>query len=398
MRLLFVALAAPLLTTGLGAQSIRVGESVEELEARARRDSTDAAAHYNVALGYLSRRRWNEADSALARALRLDPQFAPAWLARSVVHDRDERFWNDTRRRGPGDSARIAEIRQRVRFERRAYLIDPFVDLRVLGGFFRFEDYRDALTYYFGRDVGRFSDGMRLGLRGLVEGNAAAAFDGFEMALGAWYGMTGVRYRDSVPEYLLFYHGMAAARSSRLPAAIQDFERLVARNIAAETKDTTRFHPLRTNEYRYVLAALHQRAGDEQQAMQLYREVAENDLGNYMVHVQVARMAEAAGNWEGAITARRAAADINGDDHTMFLDLGQTLARAGRFAAAETALTRAQEMQPLDSRVAYRLGVVQQLLGKREEARHAFERFLALAPSRFTGPIADARQRLAALT
>lgn len=396
-RALPAALAALCLAAPLAAQTIRVSESPDELEARARRDSTDAAAHYNAALGHLSRRRWERADSALARAVTLDPQFAPAWLARSVAQDRNDRYWDDLRRRGPGDSTRITELRQRISYQRRAFLLDPFVDLRVLGGFYRFEDYSEAYRYYFGRDMGRYADGIRIGMRGLVEGEATTAFDGFELARGAWISAVGPRYRDSLPEFLLFYHGMAAVRANRLPEALTSFTLLVARNLSEEGKDTVRFNPLRTNEYRYMLATVMHRSGDARRAATLYREVAEHDLGNYMAHVQLARIAEAAGDWTTAVLERRQAADINGDDHTMLLDLGVTLARAARFAAAESALVRAQEMQPLDARVAYRLGVVRQQLGKSAEARQCFERFLTLAPSRFTGPIADARQRLAAL-
>jgi regulator of sirC expression with transglutaminase-like and TPR domain len=47
--------------------------------------------------------------------------------------------------------------------------------------------------------------------------------------------------------------------------------------------------------------------------------------------------------------------------------------------------------------VHYRVGLVQLQLGKRDEARQALETFLALAPSRYANPIADARQRLAQL-
>jgi tetratricopeptide (TPR) repeat protein len=397
-RVVLVALLAMLSLTGRGslAQEVRVSERLDELEARARRDSTDAAAHYNLALGYLSRNQYDRADTALSRAVSLDPQFAPAWLAWAVIQTRNQRFWAALRRSGPGDSALTAELRRRVGFERRAYLIDPFVDLRILGGVFRFEDYGAAIEYYLGRDFRRFSDGVRSGMQGLTEGDYERAWQGFQTASAVWYSL-GHRLRDTIPEFLLFYRGLAAAHTNRTAEAIDAFQNLVARNVAEEAKDTTRFSPLRTNEYRYMLAALHQRAGDGARAADLYREVATADLGNYMAHVQLARIHEAQAAWDAAIAERRFAAQVSPEDHTLQLDLGTTLARAGRMGEAEEALRRSRELNPRDARVHYRLGIVLLTLGRRGDAREALTTFLSLAPSRYGSAIADARTRLAGL-
>ena len=388
LTLLTLVLAAP-----LPAQSIRLDVSVDELEARARRDSCDAAAHYNLAVGYMSRRQWARADSTLARATALDPQLAVAWLARSIVFDRDDNHWRDLRRRG--DSASTAELRLRASYSRRAYLIDPLVDLRILGAVSQFSNYGDAVQYYYGRDFRRFDDGVRIGTQGLVEADYARSLDGLNMATIAWTQL-GLA-RDSLPEWLIFYHGLAAAHTNQWDLAIADIGTLVARNVNAEKKDTTRAVPLRTNEYRYVLATLHQRAAHRDAAVSAFQEVAGNDLGNFMTHVQLARIFEAERNWPEAIRERRAAADINADDHTVTYDLGAALARSGQWAPAEEALLRARDMQPKYPRTWHALGVVEQQLGKTAEAREAFNRFLAIAPSRMTTQITDARTRLAQL-
>jgi len=55
------------------------------------------------------------------------------------------------------------------------------------------------------------------------------------------------------------------------------------------------------------------------------------------------------------------------------------------------------EANPRDARVLYYLGIVDQQLSKKDDARSAFTRFLTLAPSRYERQIADAKQRLASL-
>jgi Flp pilus assembly protein TadD len=79
------------------------------------------------------------------------------------------------------------------------------------------------------------------------------------------------------------------------------------------------------------------------------------------------------------------------------MDLGVTLANAGRMADARASLEEALAANPRDPRVPYYLGVVAADLGDRDSARSAFERFVAMAPSRFDRQIAVARQRLTAL-
>jgi thioredoxin-like negative regulator of GroEL len=49
------------------AQRTRLKFSIEELEARARQDSCDSRALYDLAVGYLSVQRYDAADSLLRR-------------------------------------------------------------------------------------------------------------------------------------------------------------------------------------------------------------------------------------------------------------------------------------------------------------------------------------------
>jgi tetratricopeptide (TPR) repeat protein len=190
---------------------------------------------------------------------------------------------------------------------------------------------------------------------------------------------------------------MAAAQLAQYDSAIANLQRLVEFSQNQEHADTLLRHPLRTNEYRYVLAYVTQKAGHLNDAARLYEEALGQDIGLYMAHVRLAEIYQSAGRLDAAIVERRRALETNPEDANLLLDLGTTLARAAQWADAETTLRQAAAANPRDARIEYRLGVVEQQLGKNTEARDAFTQFLALAPSRYQGPIADAKQRLGTL-
>lgn len=373
LALIAVALLPP---RPAGAQSLSVAERLEVLEERALRDSLDPAAHYNLAMGHLSKKHYAAADSALRRATGIDPQFADAWLALSVARDRDERFWDERRKLGKDSVAK--EVEERLRYYRRAFLADPMVDIKILG------------SVMWVRPWGEFATG----LKELTEGKYDAAWKNFDATARRWFGRTEL---DKVPEGLVWFRALAAARGTNPEAAVPDFESLV-RRIEQASPDSVRDEaPLRANEYRFVLAALHHRAGRLDQAIALYQQVAENDAGNYMAHVRLAAIHESQRNYDAAVRERNYAVNTNPDDASLLLDLGVTLGKAGDMAQAETRLRQALEQNPRDVRPLFWLGIATQAQGKQAESREAFSRFVALAPSRYDRQLAMARERLAQL-
>jgi tetratricopeptide (TPR) repeat protein len=198
-------------------------------------------------------------------------------------------------------------------------------------------------------------------------------------------------------EQILWYHGLAAARLAKHADAIHDFERLVQRSQTRETSDTLYRWPLRTNEYRYVLAYLKQQADDPNGAVQLYREALTTDIGLYMAHVRIGDIYEGVAMWEQAVLARRQAVNANPDDPSLVLDLGKTLANAARWAEAEERLREATAANPRDPRAHFYRGLVLEQLGRKDDARDALTRFTTLAPSRYERQVTIAKQHLAAL-
>lgn len=381
-----LSIVASLLAGSAAAQQLKVDASVGELEARARRDSNDATAHYNLALGYWSKKKWAEAGVSLRAALALDAGFAPAHLALAYLPRASGEFWKEhTVLLGGGWQLVTYEAPDSVweefeRLYRRAFMLDPLVDVRLIVA----TEWRGGHIDAYDRALFDYNDGKWP--------EAVRRFGELVADSNAYRGE-----RAGLFERILWYRALALERLGRREEAIQDLRRLMERSERREQSDTLFRWPLRTNEYRYVLAYITQRANDPNGAVALYQDALTVDLGLYPAHSRIADIYEGARMWPQAIEARRHAINANPDDAGLHLGLGVTLAKAGRLAEAEGALAHALELNPRESRAAYYLGIVRQQQGKSAEARSTFERFIALAPSRYARQIDDATQRLAAL-
>jgi len=367
-----------------GGQSLKITESLETLEIRARQDSNDAAAQFNLALGYWSKKRYDDAATPLRRAIAIDPEFAPAYFALALVPVADGSAF--VKHELPALGYRLTYLtavdsvwKEFDRQVRHAFDIDPLVDTRIevsvewRGGFqddFErgFHDYEDGK---FDQAIGHFDSFVKD-----VEPHAD---------------------RHAALESGLWYRALAELRLTHYDAAIRDLSRLVETSQSRESGDSLVHNPFRTNEYRYVLAFTQQRAGHSNDAIRLYQDVLGDDIGFYTAHVRLAEIYESHEMWDQAVLERQRAVEASPDDPSLELYLGQTLANAGRWGDAEQPLQMAEHANPHDSRIPYFLGRVEQQLGKSAAARDEYNRFIAIAPSRFAPQIADAKQRLAAL-
>lgn len=374
------------LTSPLRAQKLEIDTPITSLEETAHRDSNDAAAHYNLALGYWSKKKWDQADSALQHAVAIDPRFASAYLALAFLPQASGVYWTEhVIMLGGGWRLVYYEAPDSVvdefnRLYRRALMIEPLVDIRI-----------QVATEHRGGHVDAFDKA----LYAYNDGKWDEAYQRFGELVADSADYRGEKGR--LYEQILWYHGLAAARQQKFSEAIEDLRRLVVRSEKRETSDTLYRWPLRTNEYRYTLAYLTQRNGDPNGAVRLYQEALTQDLGLYMAHVRVGDIYEAAGMFDQAITARRNAVNANPDDPSLLLDLGKTLANAARWKEAEQPLMESAAANPRDPRVPFYLGLVFENLGRKEDARSAFTKFIAIAPSRYERQIAVARQHIESL-
>lgn len=370
-----------------GAQ-IELGASLKSLETAVRRDSNDAAAHYNVALAYWNAKRFDEAERAFRASIALDARFPLPYVGLGFLpFARRPRLRDELRERRVPEEWQ-PQLDDADRMLRRALLLDPFVEQR-LGGVVRerAQDFLVELQQYYGEHVRDYFDALDQ----FYQGEDQKAFDRFQRVYNF---VDGDRHPDRLFDNLIWFHGVSAGRLQKWKEAKWDFDLLLERSRKEERRDSLIFVPLRSNEFVYITALLHQRLGEPAEAIRLYRQAIENDVGLFMAHVHLAEIYEAAQQWDQAIAERRFASDANPDDPSLLLDLGQTLAKAGRTPEAERTLRDARAAAPRDARVAYFLGVVCESLGKMDDAHAEYSRFLSLAPSRYARQIEIAKNKL----
>lgn len=334
---------------------------LSELEARAVRDSLVPEAQYLLALGYARAKRHDDAAHALARALTIDPRYAPAYVAQAFQPYRRRPQLAKEERNGRVPAGWRDSLLASRRLLRQAFLLDPLAEL---------------LPPDLSRGQVRFSDAMAHWVIRREFGN---------------------RPRDSLPSGALWYRGMADARRGHFQDAIDDFTTLLHRAQAFEQDSLAPF-PVFTNDYRYILAVLYERAERPGDALELYKEALGHELGLYMGHVRLAALYRRHNMWNEAVLEAQRAVETNPDDPTALRELGETLRGAGRVAESEAPLRQAVERNRFDAGAVLVLAVVCEETGRRDEARDLLTRFLNMAPaSLFERQLAEARWRLRAL-
>ena len=378
---------AALVTPPAPAQGLKVSTPLDSLEATARRDSNDAAAHYQLALGYWAKKRFDEAGRSLRTAVTIERRFAPAYLALAYLPYARRRKLMEEEVKGRVPAEWRDSVVESWRLRRRAFLIDPLVDLRIIGAIVPLSQ---GIVLSGSRGQVVFSMDP---FSAFVRGDYRFAYDAFNSVATEFT----KAHRDSIPTGLLWYRGLSAGHVAAYDTAIADFSALVARGEALERADSVVRIPLNTNDCRYVLALFHYRASHLAEAIRLYQEALGNDLGLFMAHVQMGKIYEQQQKWPEAVDQFQRAVAVNPDDPSVLLDLGVVLREAGRFQESAETLQRAMDANPRDSRVPYHLGITLQADGRGPEAVVALKRFLALAPSRYRRQILDAELRVAAL-
>ena len=383
---LTLLLALPVTPAVLGAQRIKLPASLSDLQARAVKDSDDAAAQYNVALGYWSAKRYDDADSAFHRAIRLDARFAPAYIGLAFLPYAERSTLGDEVYENEVPADWKDKVKNADEMYTRALIIDPLSDLRLAGAVrISSEGAQEYLKYWYGEWVADWEEGEDF----YYTGNFDKAYNDFTRVTRD--------IRGTIPSDLLIYHGLSAAQIGKNDEALVDFQTLTDRLAKEEKRDSTLHIPLKTNDYRYIVGVMQERLGKLNDAIDTYRAAAQNDLGLFMAHVHLANMYEQHAMWPQAIKERQEAASANPDDPSLLLDLGETFAQAGQWQDAEKALVDAQTGNPRDPRVPYYLGVIEMQLNKNTEARNALTRFIAIAPTRFQRQVDDAKKRLNSL-
>lgn len=395
LRLVVVSavLAAPL----AGQGKIDLSVPLAELQKRVVADSNDAAAHYNVALGYWDAKQWDKANQELRAAVRLEPRFAVAHLAlaylpmvrnfsafREVSHiDKDS-----------PKELRDALAQHNTEFQR-AFMIDPMADMRIIAAGTQSLNLNNPAADIL---LGTFEKAYFQGFADCQEGRYGACEVNLGIVIREYGNSRNVQ--RAIPTSVLWYHGLAAAHQKDYDQAISDFQRLIDRDSTmvakAEEKTVVRI-PIRSPQYRYFVAVFQQSAGNDDQAIGSYQAALEKDLSLFMAHVRLADIYQKRKDYAHAVAERMNAINTNPDDASLQMDLGVTLGLAGKFDEAHDALKTATDALPRNADAWYWLGIASEQIGKKDEARHAFERVVAVAASRLQGRVDQAKAHLARL-
>ncbi len=389
LALLLALTVAPPLT----GQALRLMTSdLKRVQALARADSNDAEMQYYLALAYWQKHRWPQVDSVLRLVIRMDPRFAEGYLALSYLPYARRRTLSAEEERGRVPEEWRPALDEAHGFYQRAFRINPLVDLRVFSVVYEIEeprilDYTSEEYRIYERYFAWFVD---LGMT-----RYGSAYDRLRKL--AQREFDEGTHPDKVPDYILWYRGLAAAHSQRFPSAMADFQVLLDRTVKKQQRDEIVHVPLHDNEYRFMLAALNHVTGHADQAAALYREALEHDLGLVMAHTYLAALYEDAGQADSALVERQRAAEASDDDPTTLFEYAAALFNLQRTGEAEAPLRRAREGNPRYPAVHYLLGRVLEELGRAPEARDCYTQFIALAPERLRDLVADSKQRLGKL-
>ena len=399
-RTLLVVLFACATATVAVAQRAPAEPPLDSLHAWARRDSLDAQAYFALGMGYWSKKRFDQADSAFRRAMTLAPSFAEPRLAMALLpYGRPDRYLSDIYNGPNGRDSLIAVVRQSARYYREAYLSDPLVDPRILRYLGidalvpRVNRIEAANGIIFSLGVPWWEGRTRRGVKALVEGRPEEAFTALDEVIKSRQIQEGA----VLPDMFVWYYGIAAAHAAKYDRSAAAFRELAQRAHRRQEADPDWVLPTARADYLYFYAVMSEQAGNVGVAIPALGEALAADLGLFQAHSRLADIHEARGQVDDAIAERQRAVDTSPETGQLELDLGVTLLQAGRPIPAESAFVRAATLLPNDAGALQFLARTAMQNGNPAVARPALERFLLVAPARYEVQKGEARSLLAQL-
>ena len=168
---------------------------------------------------------------------------------------------------------------------RHAFMIDPLVDLRIIGAVTPSSPDFVGITKAWGEEWGLYLQGYVDCQEGKYE-DCNGRFAAFIKSID------GDHYDDRVPDAVFWYKGLAAAHIGKFDDAIASFPH--ADESGLDPCQGAREEGIRSAAFtadqrvRYTLATIYQAAGKRSEPRHLYQEAVADDIGLYMAHVQLA--------------------------------------------------------------------------------------------------------------
>jgi tetratricopeptide (TPR) repeat protein len=216
-----ITLTAPVQAT---AQRIKLPMKLPELEKLVKASPNDAAAHYNVALGYWSAKNYDAAEASLKEAVRLDPRFAAAHLGLAYLpYARRPSLWKEigSEKLPPEQAPVVLEMDRRYR---QAFIVDPFVDLRITGAV----EPPKSVLWTVDPFLSLLYENLYQGFDDFRAGDYTGAYRRFNNLVASW-ATAGRTTLDSIPGEILWYRGLAANQLGKSEDAVRDIGELLRR-------------------------------------------------------------------------------------------------------------------------------------------------------------------------
>ena len=384
-------------------------ERPEEAEAAlrdaARADPSSPLAYLELGHLALLAGRYADADGMYARAIEIDPSYAPARVFRGhALSMRD----------GPGGRRAVVQYDGGL-------ALDPYnVSAHVGRGLAKaglglhaeavahFEealriDPDDAASYValghalaaLGRDAeaaGAYESAIAMGAG--IGPVRAASGSGVDRAIrlryrlggaSAYLGLAGAMARTGRHERALALYreaaeldgGRAEARAgaARMLAALGQFEAAIP-----EYRRAIEIDP-RSVESLLGLADSLSGAGRPEEVVHEYRRAIEIDPRSARAHLGLARALSKLGRFEGAVPPYRTASELDPRSARAHLGLARALSKLGRFEEAVPSYRRAIEIDPRSARAHLGLAIALSMKRMTTEAQRAYERAVELDPS-----------------
>jgi tetratricopeptide (TPR) repeat protein len=201
----------------------------------------------------------------------------------------------------------------------------------------------------------------------------------------------------------LFWRGIAYARLEQWPEALRDYEEVVAEFPCGKApQDAHRpgiFLPgLSASKLYYAVAYMALRGRDTTRAKVMLNRAVDCDLTFDLPHVLLGNLALARADTMQAFASYQVAVDRRADDPFLRFALGAILLSLGRSEQALPHLTEAVRLSPDFALPRYHQARAYDQLGRVDEARRAYQGFLARVPRRLGTMIRSAEERLRELT
>jgi tetratricopeptide (TPR) repeat protein len=343
----------------------------------------------------IGQNRWEEARSSLEKALRLDPQFKPAYRMLAVVQDHFGRTEESEILRERAGIERFSEAPDPWVEELAALCYDPKELMRLANIAFQTNKYERAFGLYkkaLDIDPDNLENLLEIALMVFDSGNREAARPLFLKALALRSGDETALYHLATIDFL----------AGRLADARLTFEKLVEvhpqnvdgwtglgdvafknrdfRTAEAHYKKAQAINP-RISKVQYAMGKIEMVRGNWQVALEYLEKASELDARSADTWFSIGAILARQGRLDEAIANYRKALGENPEFGTAHYNIANALFRQGKMAEARWRYQRAIECDPEIAEAYLNLATLLEREGRHGEALEFFNKALSLARS-----------------